>query len=216
LRRTLNVENDEEIPSIMRTRFITSAASIGAFPKLDLPEFAFVGRSNVGKSSLLNGLTGSRIARTSKTPGRTQLVNFFEVTAKHGAFVLADLPGYGYARAPTPVRETWRRLIGAYLDTRESLRAVLLLFDLRREVAEEDRAFHRSLVDTVEPRGAAVLVVGTKCDQLPKAKLRPTLSYLARSLGLSADAVLATSASKHVGLDALRERIERLAGARGS
>jgi GTP-binding protein len=193
----------------MKTRFILSAASVDTMPKHAMAEIAFVGRSNVGKSSLINAVSGSKIARTSKTPGRTQLINFFEVSSARAAYVLADLPGYGYAKAPGPVREQWRRLIGRYLEARESLSAVLLLFDMRREVAGEDRAFHALLVHTVGARGAAVWVVGTKSDQLSKAHIRPRCVELERALGT--ERVFVTSASKKVGVDELRREIEALA-----
>ena len=107
----------------MHAEFITSAANVEGFPDTDLPEFAFVGRSNVGKSSLLNKLAGANIARTSKTPGRTQLVNFFKVSGADFSFMLADLPGYGFARAPRPVRRAWYKLLEVYLSEREPLRA---------------------------------------------------------------------------------------------
>src|SRR5687767_1413000 len=109
-------------------RFVTSAAKSDQFPPPNLPELAVVGRSNVGKSSLINALTGQDgLARTSRTPGRTRLVNWFEVD---GAFHLVDLPGYGYAEVSRDMRESWRPLIESYLSDRKTLAGVLLLIDV--------------------------------------------------------------------------------------
>jgi GTP-binding protein len=195
----------------MRSKFIISAEKVSSFPELGVPEIALVGRSNVGKSSLLNGLVGAQIARTSRTPGRTQLINFFEVESKHAKFCLADLPGYGFARAPGPVRARWKRVIEAYLVQRESLKAVLLLLDVRRTVSEDDATFFEELRGALTDRGGEVLVVATKCDKLSKADLKPALHQIAEALNLEKADVLATSTTKHIGLDTLREQIESIA-----
>src|SRR5688500_6923246 len=111
----------------MRSRFIISCPSIEDCPDLALPEFALIGRSNVGKSSLLNALAESKIARTSRTPGRTQLINLFELQTSSALFILADLPGFGYARAPKEVSKKFSPLVASYLEGREALVAVLVL-----------------------------------------------------------------------------------------
>lgn len=191
----------------MRTTFITSAARAEQLPNLDLPEIAFLGRSNVGKSALLNALVGARIARTSATPGRTQQVNLFCVHAGFGDFALADLPGYGYAKVPKGVRESFGPLVDTYLERRAPLRAVLLLVDARRGIETEDRERFDRLAEVLRPRGALAQLVVTKIDKLPKAKRKPCLVDIARQLEVPRQAVLGTSASERIGLDELIERL---------
>src|SRR5678816_610911 len=120
----------------VKAKFITSAAEPAQFPAEGPPEIAVVGRSNVGKSSLINSLTGQTgLARTSRTPGRTRLINWFEIDGK---FQLVDLPGYGYAEVSRAMRESWRPLIEAYLSGRKTLAGVLLLVDVRRGPQAEE------------------------------------------------------------------------------
>src|SRR5262249_55673621 len=127
-------------PMKVAARFVTSAASPEQFPPADLPELAVVGRSNVGKSSLINALVGKDLAKTSRTPGRTRLVNWFEVTATR-PFHLVDLPGYGYAEVSRAMRDSWRPLIESYLGNRATLAGVLLLVDIRRGAQDEELDF---------------------------------------------------------------------------
>lgn len=192
----------------MRTRFITSAAAPSGFPKTELAEVAFLGRSNVGKSSLLNAVASAKIARTSRTPGRTQLVNFFEIHTKAHDYLLADLPGIGYARVPREIRSGWRALIQGYLSQREPLRALLWLVDLRRDLPEEDAELYADLVESLSPRGVEVVLVGTKADKLSKAAVKPTLLALTKVLGLPFESAIATSTLKGLGIDALRAKID--------
>ena len=191
----------------MRTTFITSAANADQFPDLQRPEFAFLGRSNVGKSTLLNALVNARVARTSRTPGRTQLVNFFEVHTGAADFTLADLPGYGYARAPKDVQRQWAPLIESYLQTRRPLTAALLLLDVRRTLGDDDRALFDWLNREVAPRGIRIELVGTKCDKLPKARQKPAMAMIAQALGVPRDSVHLTSASHRQGLEALLDHL---------
>ncbi len=180
-------------------------------PDLNLPEFALVGRSNVGKSSLLNALIGHKIARTSRTPGRTQLINLFEVTTGAATFVLADLPGFGYARAPKAVARAFVPLIDAYLGARQPLVGVLLLVDVRRGAEEEEIA----IAEQIRARPHLVpLLVGTKLDKLPKAQQKPALHRIARVLDLPKEGCFGTSASKREGIDTLRETLEVLSADR--
>jgi len=200
----------------MHSEFITSAANAAGFPKTNLPEFAFVGRSNVGKSSLLNKLARANIARTSKTPGRTQLVNFFKVRGGDFEFVLADLPGYGFARAPRPVRRSWYTLLETYLTQRKPLRAVLQLVDLRREIEPEDLEVHRWLAGSkenveVEGLGHRVILVGTKADKLPKSKRKPKIQSLAAKLAIPRSNTLVCSSLDQLGVQDLRDRLIMIA-----
>ena len=122
---------------VKSTEFIKSAAKPAHYPPADLPEIAFAGRSNVGKSSLINCLVNRKgLVRTSSTPGRTQLINFFDV---NGEFVLVDLPGYGYAKVPLAVKKEWGPMMEAYLSSRDTLAGVVLILDIRREPSPEDR-----------------------------------------------------------------------------
>ena len=141
-------------------RFAAAAAEPGRLPRLGLPEIAFAGRSNVGKSSLLNRLVGRRgLARVSKTPGRTQQINFFVIDE---ALALVDLPGYGFARVSVTLRDQWKALVEHYLTRRRSLRAVVLIIDLRRGVEADDA----QLLSFLTAHGVPAVLVATKADKL--------------------------------------------------
>jgi len=192
MKKTLSVE------------FITSAARPSDFPQPDLPEVAAVGRSNVGKSSLLNRLTGAkRMAFVSKTPGRTQLVNFFRIGAE---MALVDLPGYGFAKVPASVRRHWEELVTGYLFERETLRLALLLVDIRREPMESDIQVRDLLVHN----GVAHAVVATKADKLSKSRVRQQRAKLDRIYGAEGKVPLITfSAVTNEGRNELWKVIER-------
>ena len=147
---------------IHSAKFVTSAAKPSQYPPGELPEIAFAGRSNVGKSSLINTLVNrKRLVRTSRTPGRTQLINFFSINDR---LMLVDLPGYGYAKVPDRVRKKWRPMIEAYLTRREVLKGVILLLDTRRGPDERERLF----VAWLGRHGQPVIPVLTKSDKLSK------------------------------------------------
>jgi GTP-binding protein len=169
---------------------MVSASDPRGFPRPDLPELAFAGRSNVGKSSLLNALVGvPGLARTSNTPGRTRLVNWFRVEPPQGkplAFV--DLPGYGYAKVAKSERAAWQPLVEAYLERREVLRAVLVLVDARRGGEAEEA----ELLEYLTGAGVPAQVILTKADKLAKAKRKPAAAAARRALGLSRDPLLAS------------------------
>jgi GTP-binding protein len=175
-------------------RFVTSAAKPSDFPPSSLPELAVVGRSNVGKSSLINALVQQDgLARTSRTPGRTRLVNWFEVDKK---FHLVDLPGYGYAEVNKDMKDSWRPLIETYLAKREALAGVLLLIDVRRGVQEEELDF----IPWLAERAIPVVVALTKSDKLAKHKRSLEVMKAKKELGLKRDPI-AVSVQTAEGID---------------
>ncbi len=196
-----------ENPHVRTVEFVKSAVARKDWPDpAGLPEVAIAGRSNVGKSSLLNRLVNRRrLARVSNTPGRTQLLNFFRV---NGAFVVCDLPGYGFAKVPTAVKAGWGPMIEGYLEGRTPLRVLMLLVDCRREPG----AWEIGLVTYCSQRGLALLPVVTKIDKVPKSQRFPTLARIGGTLGLPAEQLVAFSAETGEGLELLWRRLGRLLG----
>lgn len=196
---------------------LATAAGPAQFPAPERPEFAFAGRSNVGKSSLLNRLAARRgLARTSAEPGKTRLLNFFRVRCaveEAGAetgrreVVLVDLPGYGYAKVSKEERNRWRTLVERYLGDREVLRAVVVLQDVRREIAEGER----DLLDWLAGRGIPAIVVLTKTDKLATMQRGKRVRALTEASGLPEEQVIVTSAATGDGVAALwRALFQRL------
>jgi GTP-binding protein len=180
------------LSALQQARFLASAASVRDFPPEAGPELAFAGRSNVGKSSALNALAGRRrLAFASKTPGRTQTINFFELGE---AGRLADLPGYGFASVSQSLRATWDALIGGYLTGRRTLAGVVLLMDARRPLTANDRQF----LEWLRPVAAARLVLLSKADKLSRAERANALAHTRAALekaAISAQVVLFSSKS---------------------
>lgn len=164
--------------------FLKSAAHLAQCPEPILPEFAFVGRSNVGKSSLINSLLQRRIAKTSGTPGKTRLLNFFHV---NGQFLLVDVPGYGYAKVSKDERKQWEMRLFEYLTTRTSLRRVFQLIDSRHGPLPADEWMTQVLVSQDIPR-AAVL---TKCDKISKNQIAKVRVEAAKRLAVGPAEVVA-------------------------
>ena len=162
---------------IISATFLKSAFTEADWPHDHKPEIAFLGRSNVGKSSLMNSLLGVRgLARTSSTPGRTQAVNFFLINER---FRFVDLPGYGYARAPKDVKARWNAAATDYLGSREQLVLAIHLVDARHEPTEQDLQLHQWLVHHGKPH----LIVATKSDKLSNNELRKNLDRASKFLG---------------------------------
>ena len=163
---------------ILSAEFVTSASALAQLPRWRRPEIAITGRSNVGKSSLINSLLRRRgLARVSAVPGRTQLLNFFLVNQE---FYLVDLPGYGYAKVPEVVRRTWGPLVEGYLEAGRDLRAVILLLDARQGATEKDLLMKRLLDDL----SLDCIPVLTKIDKLRGTARRPQFLDAADALGL--------------------------------
>ena len=173
-------------------------------PESPLPEVAFAGRSNVGKSSLLNSLVRRKsFARVSRTPGRTREINFFRV---NNGFVLVDVPGYGYARVSKEKKSEWRPMIESYLRRTTQLRGLVLLLDIRREPSEDDRAMLDFLAEVEVP----TIVALTKIDKLSKAGAQDRAAEIIRALALQADQVIPFSAHTGEGRVELLEAIASL------
>jgi GTP-binding protein len=189
--------------------FIAGAASLEALPPDTLPEIAFAGRSNVGKSSLLNALTGQNsLARVSHTPGRTRQLNFFDLG---GRLTLVDMPGYGYARAGKDLKADWQGLMFDYLRGRPGLRRVLLLLDARIELKDADRA----VMELLDRAAVTFQIVLTKVDAVKPGALagkRAEAVVLARRHPAAHPEVVATSAETGEGIAALRAALAELAG----
>lgn len=184
------------------TRFVISAADPRQFPPPGAPEIAFLGRSNVGKSSLINSLVANKIAKTSNTPGRTQTINFFEVR-RHGKpkaeFMFADLPGYGYARVPKEITAKWGEFINPYLEKRASLALCLSLVD----VTIPPQHIDIQLLEWLRHADRRFLIVATKADRISNNQLRTSLKKLSEELQVSLDQIVPFSAKARIGQDEL-------------
>jgi GTP-binding protein len=190
---------------IKSAEFITSAVKTTQYPPEVSPEIAFAGRSNVGKSSLINTLVNRKhLVKTSSTPGRTQLINFFDIN-KNLTFV--DLPGYGYARVPAAVRKKWGPMIETYLSTRQTLKGVVIIMDIRRLPREEEQ----NLIHWLAHYSIASILVLTKTDKLSKTKLIKQQAAIIKALAVAKEDVILFSAKTRRGKDAVWDAILTLA-----
>jgi GTP-binding protein len=193
-------------PLVIRSlEFIGGMASAGGWrPPSELPEIAFAGRSNVGKSSLLNRLVHrKKFARVSNTPGRTREVNFFKV---NGSFLLVDLPGYGYARISKERRAEWRPLIESYLRSTNRLHGVVQLLDARHDPTNDDL----QMLDYLGELGVPTIIVLTKIDKLAARERGRQRAHIARAIGAEDDQIVEFSATTGEGRNELAEAIEGL------
>ena len=190
---------------ITKAEFITSAAKKGQYPPADMPEIAFAGRSNVGKSSLLNLLTGRKnLAKVSATPGKTRLINFFDI---NDSFRIVDLPGYGYAKVAKGMSEDWGKMMEDYLETRQNLVCVIQLVDSRHEPSAQDCQMY----DYLRYYGLSGVVIATKADKLSKNELNKNLQMIKRSLELDeTDIIIPASSLNKTGVDQILGTIDML------
>jgi GTP-binding protein len=184
-------------------RFMLSAVAPQQFPPPELPEVAFLGRSNVGKSSVINSLVSAKVAKTSNTPGRTQAINFFELRwpgRPRAELVFADLPGYGYARVPREISRSWPEFIEPYIAERPTLALCLCLVDANIPPQPSDT----HMIDYLRQTGRPLLVVGTKADRVG-SRLQASVNALKKAHGV--DFVLPYSAKSGLGHDELWKRL---------
>ena len=191
---------------IKSAEFVTSATTPAQYPAALLPEIAFAGRSNVGKSSLINTLVNrKRLVKTSSTPGRTQLINFFDINQQVG---FVDLPGYGYAKVPVSIRKQWGQMIETYISGRQTLKGVVVIMDIRRIPRQEEL----NLLGWLAHYSIAGISVLTKTDKLSKNKQTKQHHLIARTLERDKDDFILFSAKTRRGKDALWNSILSLAG----
>jgi GTP-binding protein len=190
------------------SRFLLAASDERQFPNTDLPEIAFLGRSNVGKSSLINSLVGNKIARTSSTPGRTRSINFFEIRwpgKPRPELIFTDLPGYGYAKLPREVSQQWPSFIEPYLKARPVLALCLVLIDSNIPPQESDQL----LMNFLRAAGRPFVVVATKSDRLSGNQLSSSVQSLSQAFGVPR--LLLYSAKTGTGRDQLWQEIRAAA-----
>ncbi len=191
---------------IIQSELEAVAASRKQYPSGDVPEIAFAGRSNVGKSTLLNLITGRKnLARVSGNPGKTRTINFYNINS--GLFRIVDLPGYGYAKLSRSQTESWGRMIEEYLENRPNLLKVAQLVDCRHEPSAQDVQMY----DYLKYHGLDGLVIATKADKISKGKMGGNISIIRKKLKMSADdIVIPASSLARSGDDRIRDEIEKL------
>lgn len=197
---------------IVESFYVKSAVEPADYPASAYPEFAFAGRSNVGKSSLINLLTSHHgLAKTSGAPGKTRLLNFFLTRYKideqeeTGFLQLTDLPGYGFAEVSQKEQERWRIMVSKYFEQRDQLRGIFVLVDIRHDADKKDIL----MLEMLRLREIDHCVIATKADKIPKTKQKKVLEALAKGLGLSADEpMIAVSTLKNTGFEGISKYLE--------
>jgi GTP-binding protein len=191
---------------IREVHFLKSCTAVPQFPRYSWPEFAFMGRSNVGKSSLINMLMNKKdLVKTGSRPGVTKTINFFLL---NDAISLADLPGFGYAKLPQEMRKSFQALIRNYIEKRDNLRLVFLLIDIRRE----PDTFELDLLNLLAKRRIPAAITLTKCDKLSRSQGQRRMRLIGEEMGISRDALFATSAKTSAGRRELLGLIGEYAG----
>jgi GTP-binding protein len=186
---------------IKSAEFIKSAVNPSHYPPEGLPEIAFAGRSNVGKSSMINCLVNRKhLVKTSSTPGRTQLLNFFNINDE---MIFVDLPGYGYAKVPVEIRKTWGPMIEKYLSSRTMLKGVVLILDIRRDPAEDEH----NLMEWLNSKHIPVVPVLTKADKLSKNSQNSRIRIIQDALPVVSENLICFSAKTRLGKDKIWEAI---------
>ena len=184
--------------------FVKSAVKPSHYPPAIFPEIAFSGRSNVGKSSLINTLVNrKRLVKTSSTPGRTQLINFFNI---NNAFFFVDLPGFGYAKVPKSIKKTWGPMVETYLSTRKTLKGVVLILDIRRVPGAQDLEF----IEWLRYYAIPSILILTKADKLSKSKQMNQHIANTKILGVDRNDLILVSAKSRMGKDATWAAIVQL------
>lgn len=185
---------------IKKCEFLKSAVLKDQYPELDLPEIAFSGRSNVGKSSLINSLLNrKKLVKVSSNPGKTRTINFFLINEQ---LVMVDLPGYGYAAVSKSEKLAWGKMIEDYLKTRENLKNVVLLVDIRHEPTNDDKLMY----DFIKYYRSSVIVVATKLDKITRSSVRKNLNIIRKKLELDDnDILIPYSSETHAGREELWE-----------
>ncbi|PKN80675.1 MAG: GTP-binding protein [Candidatus Cloacimonetes bacterium HGW-Cloacimonetes-1] len=193
---------------IVESFFVKSAVEPADYPASAYPEFAFAGRSNVGKSTLINLLTGRKsLAKTSGTPGKTRLLNFFLIRWKHdandetGFMQFTDFPGYGFAEIGLAEQEKWRKMINKYLEQRPQLRGILVLVDIRHPADKKDIL----MLEMLRLRQIEHCVIATKADKVPKAKIVAQINQLRKGLNCGDIPIYPVSALNNVGMEQLMD-----------
>ena len=191
---------------IKSAEFVKSAVKPDQYPSAALPEIAFTGRSNVGKSSLINTLVNRKhLVKTSSTPGRTQLINFFMINK---AISFVDLPGFGYAKVPDSIKKTWGPMIETYLSTRKTLKGVVLIMDIRRIPGMQELNF----IEWLHYFNIPSTLILTKSDKLSKIKQQNQHLAIAKALSVNKEELILFSAKSRMGKDHVWDAIERLIG----
>ena len=191
---------------IKKAKFLLSQSKFGGFPQQGMPEIAMAGKSNVGKSSLINSLTRhSKLARTSSEPGKTRLINYYSINEE---FLLVDLPGYGFARAPKSEQEKWSQMIEGYLTGSQQLRHVFHLVDIRHAPTKEDQM----MTEYLRHYDIPFTVIATKADKLSKAQRSRSIPVICRTLVVQPWEVMTYSSEDLTGRDALLDKIDEILG----
>lgn len=194
----------------MEVRNVSLAAvgvKMSQYPTDGRPEVAFVGKSNVGKSTLINAMVGRRaLARTSSQPGKTRTINFYDV---EGLMYIVDVPGYGYAKAPKTEIEKWGKMIEEYLQNRQELRSIVMLIDIRHEPGKNDKIMY----DWLKHYGYDIIIAATKSDKIKRSQLQKNLSVIRKSLDLKEGEILIPfSGPEKKGVKELWDAIENVIG----